>query len=289
MSEKCEKCQAKHEWTAHEQPDGSFVVSAGDTTISLISASECGFSKSQARWVGYMLCERICLEHQLAQVRADNQILRVDLETMTRTAANQGDRAEKAEANLKTNAGLLAHQTDLAREAEIARDRAEAVAEWLREILAAVPSRIDAYQDIVGWQPGESRNAFVVEIENGIRTWIEKALAAKPKAPSVAEGEVPMTPEQRKNARERLDLFLAASDGGSPVSRAELAGYLDAALDQMDADEGLLKRVRTVLYLDVPRTKIGAYRQQRILDVLRARLGEAAQGEEADDGKAKTE
>ena len=76
MSKKCKKCGVQHEWEAHEQLDGSFVVSAGDTTISLVSASECGFSKSQARWVGYMLCERICLERQLAQVREENKRLR---------------------------------------------------------------------------------------------------------------------------------------------------------------------------------------------------------------------
>jgi len=68
-AQKCPDCGAVHEWTATEQPDGSYVVSAGDTAISLVSASACGFSKSQARWVGYMLCKRICLERQLAQAR----------------------------------------------------------------------------------------------------------------------------------------------------------------------------------------------------------------------------
>ena len=49
-AQKCPDCGAVHEWTATEQPGGSY-----------------GFSKSQARWVGYMLCKRICLERQLAQ------------------------------------------------------------------------------------------------------------------------------------------------------------------------------------------------------------------------------
>jgi len=51
-AQKCPDCGAVHEWTATEQPGGSY-----------------GFSKSQARWVGYMLCKRICLERQLAQAR----------------------------------------------------------------------------------------------------------------------------------------------------------------------------------------------------------------------------
>ena len=72
-AQKCPDCGAVHEWTATEQPDGSYVVSAGDTAISLVSASACGFSKSQARWVGYMLCKRICLERQLAQAKAEQR------------------------------------------------------------------------------------------------------------------------------------------------------------------------------------------------------------------------
>jgi len=80
-AQKCSDCGAVHEWTATEQPDGSYVVSAGDTTTSLVSASACGFSKSQARRVGYMLCKCICLERQLAQAREENARLRevVDL------------------------------------------------------------------------------------------------------------------------------------------------------------------------------------------------------------------
>ena len=75
-AQKCSDCGAVHEWTATEQPDGSYVVSAGDTTTSLVSASACGFSKSQARRVGYMLCKCICLERQLAQAREENARLR---------------------------------------------------------------------------------------------------------------------------------------------------------------------------------------------------------------------
>ena len=80
-AQKCPDCGAVHEWTATEQPDGSYVVSVGDTTTSLVSASACGFSKSQARRVGYMLCKCICLERQLAQAREENARLRevVDL------------------------------------------------------------------------------------------------------------------------------------------------------------------------------------------------------------------
>ena len=88
-----------------------------------------------------------------------------------------------------------------------------------------------------------------------------------------------MTPRQRKNARARLDLFLAASDGGFPVSRAELAGYLKDAFDQIGTDEALM---RDALFL------IGGWVPERVkrtysfVDALRARVGEVpAQGEEA--------
>ena len=71
-------CGAVYEWTATEQPDGSYVVSAGDTAISLVSASACGF------------CKRICLERQLAQAKekaeADDE----------RLAAREGQEGGKA-------------------------------------------------------------------------------------------------------------------------------------------------------------------------------------------------
>ena len=93
-----------------------------------------------------------------------------------------------------------------------------------------------------------------------------------------------MTPEQRKHARGRLRLFLYAEDGDTPVSRAELAGYLVDALAQIGADEALM---RDALFL------IGGWVPERVkrtysfVDALRARLGEVpAQGEEAPDGEA---
>ena len=83
-----------------------------------------------------------------------------------------------------------------------------------------------------------------------------------------------MTPEQRKNARARLDLFLSPNAGDTDrVSRAELAGYLKDALDQIGDDEALM---RDALFL------IGGWVPERVkrtysfVDALRARLGEAA-------------
>jgi len=55
--------------------------------------------------------------------------------------------------------------------------------------------------------------------------------------------ENPVKPEQRRAARERTRLFLHAADKDTPVSRAELAGYTISALDQIDADEGLMRKV----------------------------------------------
>lgn len=40
---------------------------------------------------------------------------------------------------------------------------------YARAIEDAV-NAIDLFQDIVGWQPGESRNALVCEIEDRVRT-----------------------------------------------------------------------------------------------------------------------
>ena len=56
-----------------------------------------------------------------------------------------------------------------------------------------------------------------------------------------------MTPDERKGAGERLRLFLRAEDRDTPVSRAELAGYLFAALQQIEGDEGLMRTAMEAL------------------------------------------
>lgn len=49
----------------------------------------------------------------------------------------------------------------------------QAIAQALRdaraETLEEACTEINSFQDIVGWQPGESRNALVVEIWNAVR------------------------------------------------------------------------------------------------------------------------
>jgi len=97
-----------------------------------------------------------------------------------------------------------------------------------------------------------------------------------------------MTPEMRNAARERLRLFLHAEDGDAPVSRAELVGYLAAALNQIAYDEGLM--LRALRRCD-PDVCVPFSEHENVVRDLRARLGEAASehdshAKEASDGEA---
>ncbi len=94
----CPKCGRSHRWEASEGPDGTFVVSAGDASLRLISPSECGFNKAQARWVGFFYCERVCLERQLAQRTAERDEARKERDQRGRDLAIEATHAEKMRA-----------------------------------------------------------------------------------------------------------------------------------------------------------------------------------------------
>ncbi len=108
---KCSKCGWIHDWTAHEQVGGSFIVSAGDKTVSLVSAAECGFSGSQARWIGYMLCERVCLERQLAAMAAERDHHLVTVESLKRQlAAAEKHKDAEREGRVKAEAAGVSYR-----------------------------------------------------------------------------------------------------------------------------------------------------------------------------------
>ena len=83
-----------------------------------------------------------------------------------------------------------------------------------------------------------------------------------------------MTPDERRNARARLEMFLSPTVADYVrVSRGELAEYLGAALAQIDTDEGLILNLQHLVTFWVPER---VQRTYSFMDALRARLGDLA-------------
>jgi len=100
--QKCSDCGAVHEWTATEQPDGSYVVSAGDTAagVSVCEICACRIDANRLREENPELRRRI-IE------------LKDALEAAAVAATRQFERAEKAEAQVERLRGRYDHMVQL--------------------------------------------------------------------------------------------------------------------------------------------------------------------------------
>lgn len=86
------------------------------------------------------------------------------------------------------------------------------------EVVERVTRRIDQFQDIVGWQPGESRNKLVAEIRDEALKELEAALSALP--PTRVEGGM----DRADGLAEDLNQLIRAA----LTNPADLGGFIQA-------------------------------------------------------------